>query len=83
VTQGKLQDLRDKTHCPSFSNLKNKETNVLATMLVEALEGQIGKLKTLPTRDEALLLELGHYLEKVKKSYSKILNPQPAAETDK
>lgn len=83
MSQGKIEDLRDKSHCPSFSNLKNRDTFELASMLVEALEGQIGKLESLPNHDEGLLRELRQYLEKVKKAYSKILHPQqPAASAE-
>lgn len=54
-------------------------------MLVEALEGQITRLRAIPNHDKAMLGDLSQYLEKVKKAYSKILNPQQtaAAETSK
>ena len=82
MRQGKIEDLRDKSHCPSFSNLKNRDTFELASMLVEALEGQTRKLELQPSPDEALLRELRQYLEKVKKAYSKILHPWPQAATE-
>ena len=77
--------MRDKSTCPSFSNLKNKDTEELAHMLVTALEGQISALETVPNHDTDLLDELRVYLDKINKSYKKILDHRllSSANTDK
>lgn len=75
-----MYDLRDKTLCPSFGNLKTFEIQELARLLVKALEGQIEALRGVSHYDAALLEELNVFLEKTRKSYSKILQSQ--ANTD-
>lgn len=81
LTQNKMYDLRDKSTCPSFANLKSKEIQELAKLLIKALEGQIDALKQVPNYEVVLMEELTSFLEKTKKSYSKILQSQPKAES--
>ena len=75
-----MYDLRDKTTCPSFANLKTKEIHELARLLIQALEGQISALQAVPNFDTALMEELNSFLEKTRKSYGKILQSQPKTE---
>lgn len=72
-----MNDLRDKTNCPSFTNLKTKDVPELAKLLISALEQQMKSLATVDNYDKALMAELDTFLEKTKRAYSKILNVQP------
>jgi hypothetical protein len=49
-----MHDMRDKTDCPSFTNLKKRETVDLVKLLVKCLEGQIEVLKKVENYDENL-----------------------------
>jgi len=68
-----MYDLRDKSTCPSFDNLKTKEIKDLAKMLVKALEGQIEALKQVNHYDATLMEDLKAFNVKINKSYKKIL----------
>lgn len=72
-SKGKTTDLRDRTMCPSFSNLKKKEIRYLVGLLLKALRNQIAELKVCTHPDHPLESELGKLLEKVKKGYSQYL----------
>lgn len=69
-------DLRDKTNCPSFTNLKTRDVPELARMLITAVEGQIKSLGSVENYDKALMAELDVFLERTRRAYSKILNIQ-------
>lgn len=75
MTKNKMHDLRDKTTCPSFANLKHREVRELASLLVKALKGQIKALSEVENHDKLLLNELKNYLNKIEKSYVKFLRP--------
>jgi hypothetical protein len=78
LLQGTKYDCRDRTNCPSFSNLKEKGQSELANLLEKALDNQIKSLASVPNYDSSLMEELKSFHGKILKAYSKLLSQQPA-----